>query len=158
MGPSTMAFLKRVYARAKAASKVHVEHHGGVVVLGHAPERGVHGDRRRVPEPHHHPRPHHESPRRGAAATPRPQPRAAHGVAPANSRSAVPKGLSCPVTTARSQSPQVAWEPVSSLTGRPVNTPMLSALSICQHDLRTQSLVPCLTMTLKLGLNPILGS
>jgi hypothetical protein len=65
MGPSTVAFLKDVFAQAKAAGKfqndaaigdeVHVEHHGGIVVLGHAPERGVHGDRRGVPEPHHHP-------------------------------------------------------------------------------------------------------
>ncbi len=40
---------------AETGHEVHVEHHGGVVVLGHASERGVHGDRRGVPEPHRHP-------------------------------------------------------------------------------------------------------
>ena len=60
-----MAFLKDVYARAKAAGKFNMKQQpdmkytwntiGGVVVLGHAAERGVHGDRRGVPEPHHHP-------------------------------------------------------------------------------------------------------
>ncbi len=44
-------------------------------------------------------------------------------------------------TTARSQLPQVAWEPVSSLTRRHLNSPMLSGSFICQHDLRTQLLV-----------------
>ncbi len=63
MGPSTVAFLKDVYARAKAAGKfpmtyiyeVHEEHQGGVVDLGHAPERGMHGDRRGVSELRHRP-------------------------------------------------------------------------------------------------------
>ena len=44
MGPSRVAYLKGIYARAKAADKVssmHVEHHGGVHLLGHAPERGA---------------------------------------------------------------------------------------------------------------------
>jgi hypothetical protein len=38
----------------KSGYEVHVEHHVGDVVLEHAPERGMHGDRRGVPEPHHH--------------------------------------------------------------------------------------------------------
>ncbi len=37
--------------------------------------------------------------------------------------------------------PQAAWESFSSLTGRHMNSLMLSVFSLCRHDLRTQSLV-----------------
>ena len=42
---------------AATGYEVHVEHHGGVVVFGHAPKRGggMHGDGRGFPEPHHNP-------------------------------------------------------------------------------------------------------
>ncbi len=61
--------------------------------------------------------------------------------APACSRGAEPKDLGPPGKTARSQPPQDAEEPVSSLTGQHANSPMLSAPFICQHALRTHFLV-----------------
>ena len=66
MGPSTVA-LKDVYARAKAAGKFKMtqqpdmKHTWNTMVASSywdmrlASECGVHGDRRGVPEPHHHP-------------------------------------------------------------------------------------------------------
>ncbi len=40
---------------AAASTEAHVEHDGGVVVLGHAIEHSVRGHGRRVAEPHHPP-------------------------------------------------------------------------------------------------------
>jgi hypothetical protein len=99
MGPATVAFLKDVYARAKADAtagyEVHVEHNGGVVVLEHTPEATDAEFQNRIIIRDH-------------TMKPNPDPnKAAHGAAPASSRSAEPKG---PGTTVRNQPSQVAWE------------------------------------------------
>ncbi len=61
MGPSTVAFLRSVDARAaagkfKMAQQPEMKYTWNTIAassLGHAPERGLHGDGRGVPEPHH---------------------------------------------------------------------------------------------------------
>ena len=67
-----VAFFKQAYGRAKdadkflsfaaAGDKVHLEHKGDFVVLGHAPEHSMRGHGCRVPEPHHPSRQHPQLP------------------------------------------------------------------------------------------------
>ncbi len=149
MGTSTVAFLRDVYARAKAAGKFKMTQQPEMKYTWNTMAASSFWDmhlsvactaadaqfqnriiirdctmylpvvaRQPHPDPNHAP----------------------HGAAPARSRSAEPKGINRPGTSAGSQPPQAAWG-VTSLTGRHLNSPMLSALSFCQHDLRTQSLV-----------------
>ncbi len=68
----TVAFLKDVYARAKAGCEA-LENNSGVVDLGHTPENGVHGDKNLpiVVRPHHDPnRAPHTAPRSPVAGAP----------------------------------------------------------------------------------------